>query len=264
MTEHDPIKVGYDLTMWERFHTRLPIYVRLEKNLHWQICGSSGSGKSYLLLMLLRNIITEYGVGVKLWLLDFKASPDFDFMENYCRYYAGDSCAGGLEDFYNEYLQVKNGKIRDGKIRLMLFDEWAGFIVYETQKDKKRAERFKGYILEVLLLGRSMLCGIWVIMQRNDAKYIEGRDQFFVTIALGKMSREMKLMVMQGDELEQREVYACGEGIIRMDAIGTRYLKVPGLRDIDQVRHQIMGCLARTSAAGGGGGGVSGRGHPPL
>lgn len=206
MTEHDPIKVGYDLIMWERSHTRLPIYVRLEKNLHWQICGGSGSGKSYLLLMLLRDILTHFGADIKFWLLDFKASPDFDLMDGYERYYTGEGCVDGLEDFYSEYLRVKSGEIQDGKIRLMLFDEWAGFIVYETQKDKKRAERLKGYLLEVLLLGRSMLCGVWVIMQRNDARYIEGRDQFFVTIALGKMSREMKLMVMQGDELEQREV----------------------------------------------------------
>lgn len=264
MTEHDPIKAGYDLIMWERFHTRLPIYVRLEKNLHWLLCGNSGSGKSYLLLMLLRDIIAGYGADIKLWFFDFKSSPDFSFMDGYDRYYAGAGCADGLENFYNEYLRVKSGEIQDGKIRLMVFDEWAGFMVYETQKDKKRAERYKGYLLEILLMGRSMLCGVWVTMQRNDAKYIEGRDQFFVTIALGKMSREMKLMVMQGDELEQREVYACGEGIIRMDSLGTRYLKVPRLRDIDRVKRQVMECLARASAAGGGGGEVSGQGQPPC
>lgn len=247
MTKHNPIKVGYDLDMWEKHNTRLPLYVPLGKNPHWQICGNSGSGKSYLTLMLLRNALVEYQSDIKLWFMDFKSSSDFSFMSGYSHYYAGADCAEGLEDFYAEYQEVKNGNIKDGKIRLMVFDEWAGFQIWETQQNKKQADKYKGYLLEILLLGRSMLLSSISIMQRNDARFIEGREQMFVTIVLGKMSRELKTMIMQGEELEQREVYSCGEGIIRMDTIGTKFLKVPKLKDVDNVKQQILDCLTQAA-----------------
>lgn len=262
--KHSPIAIGFDLDMWEKHGIRLPLYVPLEKNLHWQICGNSGSGKSYLTLMLLRNILEEYQTDIKVWFMDFKNSDDFSFMRGYSHYYTGTGCADGLEDFYAEYQKVKDGEIQDNTIRLMLFDEWAGFQIWETQQNKKQAERYRGYLLEILLMGRSMLCGAWVIMQRNDAKYIEGREQMFVTIVLGKMSREMKQMIMQGEELEQKEVYSCGEGIIRMDSIGTKFIKVPKLRSIRHVKQQIWDCLAQADTAGGGGGEVPECEHPTL
>ena len=90
-----------------------------------------------------------------------------------------------------------------------------------------------------------MNCGAWVIMQRNDAKYIDGREQFFVTVSLGKMSREFRQMIMQGEDLEQRAAYSCGEGIIRTDAIGTKFLKVPKLRSVERVRQEILECLTK-------------------
>ena len=252
--KHKPIKVGYDLELFEKYNQRVPLYVDAEKSPHGTICGSSGSGKSYLTLMLLRNLLVEYQNDIKLWFMDFKNSSDFSFMNEYAHYYAGVDCAEGLENFYQEYLQVKDGSIIDGKLRIMIFDEWAGFQIWQTHQNKKLAEQYKGYLLEILLMGRSMLCGAWVIMQRNDAKFIEGREQMFFTIVLGKMSKELKQMILQGEELEQRDVYSCGEGIIRMDSIGTKFIKVPKLRDTDLVKQQILSCLTQADTAEGGDG----------
>ena len=253
MTKHKPIKVGYDLDMFENHNVQLPIFVDLTSALHWLICGSSGSGKSYLTLMLLRNILIEYGCDIKLWILDFKNSNDYACCKDYSHYYTGADCEKGLENFYEEYQKVKDGTIQDSTIRLLVFDEWAGFQIWETQQNKKQAEKYKGYLLEILLMGRSMLCGVWVIMQRNDAKFIEGREQFFVTIALGKMSRELKQMVMQGEDLEQKQIYAKGEGTIRMDSARTRFLKVPRLKSVGRVQQQIKDCLVQADSTEGAG-----------
>lgn len=250
MTEHGRIKAGYDLDAYEKYNVRLPVYIPLLKCPHWLICGNSGSGKSYLTLMLLRNVLREFQTDVRLWIMDFKSSEDFSFLKGYSHYYSGTDCGNGLEDFYNEYQKVKNGETRDGILRLIVFDEWAGFQIWETQQNKKQAEKYKGHLLEILLMGRSMMCGVWVIMQRSDAKYIDGREQFFVTVALGKMSREFKQMVMQGEDLEQRAVYSCGEGIIRADSIGTKFLKVPKLRSMERVMQEIQGYLAQAGDAG--------------
>lgn len=253
MSSHQPIKVGYDLEMFEKFNVAMPIFVDLVSALHWQILGSSGSGKSYLALMLLRNILTEYGSDIKLWILDFKNSDDYACCKDYSHYYTGADCEKGLEDFYREYQQVKDGTLKDGQLRLLVFDEVAGFQIWETQQNKKQAEKYKGYLLEILLMGRSMLCGVWIIMQRNDAKFVEGREQFFVTIALGKMSRELKQMVMQGEDLEQKEVYAKGEGIIKTDSERTRFLKVPKLKSVGRVQQQIKDCLVQADSTEGAG-----------
>lgn len=248
---------------YEKYNARMPISVDVVNNLHWLICGNSGSGKSYMLLMILRNMLIEYGTDIKVWFMDFKASTDFLFMKGYSKYYSGMDCEKGLEDFYEEYQNVKNASIKDGRIRILIFDEWAGYIIWQTQQNKKLAEKHKGYLLEVLLMGRSMLCGVWVILQRNDAKYIEGREQFFVTIALGKLNNDFKRMVMQGEELEQREIYECGEGIIRRDSVGTKFIKVPKLKSIANVRQQILECLNQADTAEGGEGEGAEHSHPP-
>lgn len=239
----DRIKVGFLLDLWDRRAVRLPISIPYLTNIHWLICGNSGSGKSYFVLYLLRNLLQSLGDRIVLWFCDFKSSEDFSFLSEYARYYAGAGCKRGLEEFYGEFEAVKNGSVKDDKIRLLFFDEWAGFQVWETSRDKKQAELYKQMLLEVLLMGRSMRCGVTVIMQRNDAAYIQGREQFFVTVAFGKMSVEMKRMVMGGEELEQKSVYQPGEGIIKSDSEGTRFLKVPQLRDPETVKQQILDAL---------------------
>jgi len=77
MTEHNGIKAGYDLDAYEKYSLKLPVCISLQKCPHWLICGNSGSGKSYLTLMLLRNVLKEFLEDVKLWILDFKSSEDF-------------------------------------------------------------------------------------------------------------------------------------------------------------------------------------------
>lgn len=259
MIEHKPIKVGYDLDIFERYSLCMDINVNLSQKIHWIICGKSGSGKSYFELMFIRNVLVEYQDDVVLYFLNFKRDRTFESaFYGYEHYYSDTDCEEGLKTFYeDEYLKVRNGEITDGRLRLIVFDEVAAFIIWISQRDKKQAEHYRALLLEVLLTGRSLIggaCGLIACMQRIDTKFIEGREQFFVTICFGKMSRELKLMVMQGEELEQKEVYSVGEGIIRTDDIGTRFLKVPKLRSITKVEQQIRDCLHLTDTAGGGGG----------
>lgn len=259
MTEnHSPILAGYDLSAWERWGARLSLAVPYSENVHWLIVGNSGSGKSYYINWLLRNLLREYRDDVILTFCDFKHSEDFAFMRGYPGYYTGEACADGVDKFYAEYQRVKAGELNDGKLRLLFFDEWAGFQIWMTQQDKKRAEQYKAMVLEVLLMGRSMRCGVTIIMQRNDAAYLQGREQFFVTVAFGKLSPEMKRMIIPGEEIEQRDIYEPGEGIIRSDRFGTKLLKVPRLRSVPKVQQEIMSYLARATDASAAGGGESG------
>ena len=155
---NDFIKVGYNWDIWDRRAIRLPIAIPYLTNIHWLICGNSGSGKSYFVLYLLRNLLQCLGDKVTLWFCDFKSSEDFSFLADYVRYYAGADCKRGLEEFYAEFEAVKSGSVKDERIRLLFFDEWAGFQVWETSRDKKQSELHKQMLLEVLLtLVRSQL-----------------------------------------------------------------------------------------------------------
>lgn len=239
------VRVGYDLLAWEKYGKRLPIAVPIQENPHWLICGSSGSGKSYFVLWLLRNLLREEIDNLVLYFCDFKNSDDFSFLRGYEHYYTGEDCARGLDEFYAEYQGVKSGETKDGKLRLVLFDEWAGFQVWMTQTDKKRAERYKSIMLEVLLMGRSMRCGCFVVMQRNDAAYIQGRENFFVTCVFGKLSPDMRKMLIPGEDIDQRPTYAPGEGLIRTDQFGVKFLKVPRLKSVQAVHDEIFAFLTR-------------------
>lgn len=244
------ICVGVDLSLFEDHQgLTIPIEVDFLTNLHWLICGNSGSGKSYFVIYFLINLLRIYGIKLKITICDFKAE-DFIFLKNsgYSRYYSGENCAQGLENFYLEYMQVKNGEINDSIVRLLIFDEWAGFYISESLKNKKQADQYLGYQAEMLNLGRSLGVGIVTILQRIDAKHTPGREQYFCTVALGKLSSDFKKMIMQDDSFEQRVTYSPGEGIIKQDTVGTRYLKVPKIENLDDIKKEIVNNLMETDS----------------
>ena len=246
MTRRTPIKIGYDLILFEKYGVKQELRIDVLSHLHWLVCGNSGSGKSFFMTFLLRNLLLEYTSSeIILYVLDFKGDELFiKTFQGYSQYYRGMDCENGLNDFYAEYQKVRDGNLKDGVIRLIFFDEWSSFFLALAQNDKKRAERYKSYLFEMECLGRSMLIGVMLSFQRIDAKYIDGRENFFVTICFGKMSRELKQMVMQGEDLEQRAIYNVGEGIVRTNDTGTHFLKVPKLRDVEKVCRQIRASLS--------------------
>ena len=65
---------GFDLEIWQKSEIAVPIQLNIKTYCHALICGSSGSGKSYALLFLLKQLLDE---DVCLFLLDPKNSEDF-------------------------------------------------------------------------------------------------------------------------------------------------------------------------------------------
>lgn len=222
--------------------------IPMESHPHALITGSSGSGKSYALLYLLGTLMRE-AENIVLYVLDFKNSEDFEFMAGYRYYFAGDDCYEGLMEYYERFTARR--KSRDSKKRMLLiYDEYPSSIFYFTGIDKrektKKATDISSAIAEILMLGRGLNIGIWIVTQRADASLFANgsRDSFMVILGLGRMSKEQKGMIFAGEEVPNR-VYQRGEGCLLADGHPLYEVKIPAIGDIVDWKKHIKQCLEK-------------------
>ena len=86
-------------------------------------------------------------------------------------------------------------------------------------------------VSEILMLGRGLHYGIWIVTQRADAALFANgsRDIFMCILALGRLSKEQKNMLFSGEELPERS-YQQGEGVILLDGREVEEVRFRGLR----------------------------------
>ena len=236
------VKIGYDYAIWLLYRMKMALMIELCSLPSLLLTGSSGSGKSYALKYLLDKLLA---CGVTLYFCNFKRSDDFRFLEGYERYFTYTACIDGLQQFYDTFKERQNSGVEfAGTFHILVFDEFPAFILSETLKDKKAAERYKTMVSEVLMLGRSYGFGIWLVMQRPDSSFLSNgaRDNFHSTITLGNMSKEAKSMLYSGEELPER-VYKAGEGVCWIDGIGIKEIKFPKIRDMPSLEARISSRL---------------------
>lgn len=234
--------IAYDYVVWLLYRLKMTLVMDLRSHPSLLLTGSSGSGKSYALKYLLGKLLSH---AVKLYFCNFKRSEDFRFLEGYKDYYTYTACVDGLQAFYDTFKERQNSGMEfDGTFHILVFDEFPAFILSETMKDKKTAERYKSIVSEILMLGRSYGFGIWLVMQRPDSAFLSNgaRDNFHSTITLGNMSKETKTMLYSGEELPER-VYQAGEGVCWIDGMGIKEIKFPRIRDMPSLEKRISSRL---------------------
>lgn len=247
--------LGWDMETYENLGINKAISLDVRKKPSGLVVGASGTGKSYFVTAFLHQIAKIYGDSLILYYCDFKASEDTEYLLQYSRYYSGDDCAEGLSAYYEEYQAVKHGK-RDEKLRLLFFDEWAGFQIWETQKSKKQAEIYRGMLQEILLMGRSMLCGVWIILQRPDSSWLQGRENFqsICCFLSGGISNELARMISLeeeiADKIKQREFFQVGEAVVKIDGEKAKFMKVPQI-DANTYKTEILDMLSRADGEAG-------------
>lgn len=222
------MKIGLSLELLRDFNIVHPVLISLQQSPHLLLTGASGSGKSYALKILLAQLLREKA---EIIFCNFKDSADFAFLRGSSRYFVYERCAEGLQEFYEKFKKRQNSGIEfDGRMTMLVFDEFPAFILSEALKDKKNAEQFKQRVSEILMLGRSYGFCIWLVMQRPDSTFLSNgaRDNFQTTISLGNLSREAKLMLYSGEDLPD-SIYKVGEGICYIDGKGLREIKYPKL-----------------------------------
>ena len=202
---------------------------------HMVIFGSTGSGKTYLLKIILGRIAKHIN-DASLIICDFKSDDDFAFLEGCSNFYRYDKCIWGLEKAV-EILMNRQQKIDTSRSFVCLvFDEWASFV---TNLDKKTADAVKQKLSLLLMLGRSFNIHVIVSQQRLDATYFNSaRDNFSVVCGMGVLSKEAVEMMFHEykDEIIRSKSQGHGSAIIGNQF---RSLLVPVISNILSL-HQII------------------------
>lgn len=248
---------AYDRATAYDFQMKLPVESEVDSHCHSLITGSSGSGKSVALLFLLGKRL-QADPDTCVYVCDFKNSSDFRFLakSNYPYCFAGDDCFRGVKNFYERFNAARQSG-ETGRRFLLVFDEYPAFISRLQMQDKQEKTKKAGEVLnmisEILMLGRGIGFGVWIVTQRADASLFSGgsRDNFMVLLALGRLSREQKGMLFSGEELPDR-VYQPGEGVILLDGREVEEVKIPWITDVPGWKRQIV-CTLREHFGGNAG-----------
>ena len=236
MTYDNSFVVGADYSALAH-GIRMPRKVDFSKVPHLLIVAPSGSGKTYLLTYILGQLAKK---PILLLLADFKG---VDFIEfDGCRgYYKHTAVADALNLVFEELQSRMANPRSDNQPLYFCVDEWAGFL---SLYPKKAQEDFKQKMASILMLGRGV--GVFVIMalQRADAAYITGRDNFGNCIGLGHLSKE-SIRMLFADEADQIQPKPRGRGYLRIDGKPLAEIVVPKLQNIGCKKIEIAKSMRR-------------------
>lgn len=228
-----------------------PLSLDVNTHCHALITGSSGSGKSYTLLYLLGCLLQDIPE-IKLYFCDFKNSEDFDFLKGYPYYYSGNDCYKGVMEYYESFCNARISGKTARRRHILIFDEYPAFINYLSTKDKQEKTKKTGDILstvsEILMLGRGLAYGVWLVTQRADASLFANgaRDNFMIVLGLGRMSKEQKNMVFAGEEIPDK-IYHQGEGCLFADGYPLYEITISKIRNVVDWKKHIKSVLMENS-----------------
>ena len=223
---NEEFMMGYDFEFWENQGFKIPLIAPI--NSHLIVVGGSGSGKSTAILYWLYKIRNN---GCKLYIVDFKASRDFDgITENFAEF---EDSYNLIKKFYDDFLATPEGG--DGKIKILLIDEIAGLLTHYsmTKENKAKADEIRNIMSSILMLGRSRRCFLWLSMQRYSATIFPASsgsaDNFHICVGLGRLTVDGRKGLFAGEHLENEEDFQFGQGkgIVLIDGQPLKSVIIP-------------------------------------
>lgn len=208
---------------------------------HMVIFGSTGSGKTYLLKIILGRI-SKHIPDAELIICDYKNDDDFSFLSGIDNFYRFQQCMDGLERAIQLLQERQSEIVSDRHFCCLVFDEWASFI---NTLDKKTAESAKQKLATLLMLGRSFNIHVIISQQRLDASYFNSaRDNFSVIIGMGQLSKEsVEMMFSDYKDIIVRNK-SQGHGSM---VLGNQFfqISVPMVRDVNNLHQTIISAVSR-------------------
>lgn len=227
-----------------------PIKLNIQDYCHILLTGSTGSGKSYALMFLIGCLLKD-SPETELFICDFKNSDDFRFLKDYPLYFSGEHCYEGVMEYYGRFTETRE-KGNIAKRRILIFDEYPAYLFYQSMKDKDNKTKYSSDITNaiatILMLGRGLKHGVWIVTQRADANLFHNngsRDNFQCLIGLGRLSKEQKGMIFTGEEIPNEPMQR-GEGYLLADGHELKKVKYPLIKDINDWKWHIYDILMRS------------------
>ena len=215
----------------------LPLKVNFKKTPHILLCGSTGSGKTYALKYILKQLAISNSL---IYLCDYKGI-DFIAMQECGRYYKHQNVSEGVNTVFDLLQNRMENPTLDNQACFLVFDEWSGFL---ASVPKKQQEEFKQKLASILMLGRGVGIFLLLAMQRCDTtNFLSGaRDNFGVALGLGRLSKESARMLFS-DEADLIEPKPRGHGYLRVDGQPTVEIVIPKIRDMSITDKVIKNAL---------------------
>ena len=224
--------LGLRYKEWHEKNAQMFVSIDLRTHPHLLLCGSSGSGKSYALNYYVWQLLNKHNL-FTVWFGDYKNSEDFQYLhaESSVHYASGNDVEEMVSAYYQLFCDVRDKKREISQGQMLVLDEYPSWIQMLEMEDKKKAEKYKGIIGMLLMMGRSLSgvqFGVIITAQRPDAALFPkgGRDNFMSVIALGMLSAEAKAMVTDRPSELPRTTYKCGEGIARIDGMDEEIIEI--------------------------------------
>ena len=105
-------------------------------------------------------------------------------------------------------------------------------------------EEYKKMMGAILMLGRGVSIFIIMVLQRADANFITGRDNFGNALGLGNLSKE-SIRMLFSDEAEQIKPKPRGKGYLRIDGKSITEISIPTIRNMKETKAIIKSALEK-------------------
>ena len=166
---------------------------------------------------------------------------DFRSLDGCRNYYKHERVADALKLVFEE-MQARMEQPQDFFPPIYLvIDEWSGFLGLYSKKEQ---DEYKRQLSSILMLGRGISIFVILALQRADANYLTGRDNFGNVVGLGTLSRESVQMVFS-DFREQIAPKGRGKGYLKTDGSPLKEIVVPHIRDYQRSLQIIKTALDR-------------------
>ena len=216
------MRIGFDCQMLAEGLV-LPLQASI---CHTVIEGGSGSGKSTFLLYLIYKAKKE---GCQFTICDFKKSGELTGISD--QYAEFGDCYELIKEFYHNFLKTPEKGL--GHDQVLIIDEIAGMLTYYgmDKANKAKADEIRLMMANILMLGRSRRCYLWLSMQRFSASIFPSAsgagDNFNLCVGLGRLTPESKRALFAGMELDFEFQPGQGRGIAYIEGQPLRAICVP-------------------------------------
>lgn len=214
---------------------KAPVTVDFRSVPHLLIVAPSGAGKTHLETLILKQLAEKRGT---LILADFKG-VDFIRLDGCRNYYKHTAVADALAYVFDMLQKRMADPQPIYEPVYLVIDEWSGFL---SLYPKKEQDLYKQQLASVLMLGRGLRIFVTLAIQRADASYLTGRDNFGNCASLGSISKESISMVFS-DFKDHIKPKGRGRGYLRTDGKPLREIVVPQIRDRERAMEAIRKAL---------------------